>query len=72
MSDKFEDTFQTLCGVLDEHVAPLFQPGVRLTIIVRDPLNDERDVLVSSDTIDSLIALLERSRSRPIVTSTPQ
>lgn len=54
----------TLGSILERHVAPIFKPGTRLALIARTPGNDEADVLVTDDNIDSLVALLERSKAR--------
>lgn len=55
---------EKLGAVLAARVAPLFKPGTRLAIIARTPGNDLADVLVTDDNIDSLIALLQRSKAR--------
>lgn len=55
---------EKLGAVLATRVAPIFKPGTRLAIIARQPGNDEADVLVTDDDIDSLIALLQRSKAR--------
>ena len=54
-------------GILGQHVEPLCKPGVRLTLIARFPDNPEADVLVTADDIDSLMALLERSKTRETI-----
>lgn len=53
-----------LCDVLVQRVEPLFKPGTKFAIIARTPGNDEADVIVSDDSIEGLMALLERSKSR--------
>lgn len=50
--------------VIREHIEPLFVNGAKISVIVRIPGNNEADVLVSSDTLDELAAVIERSRSR--------
>ena len=56
--------FYSLAGVLRTEVEPLFKPGMRCTLIVRDPNNDEADVIVTDDDYDELVKLLDRSRGR--------
>lgn len=65
MSEKIARLSRTLTQILVRHVRPLFVAGVKLTIIARYPECDESDVLVTDDSIDELIKLLERSRNRP-------
>lgn len=55
---------QRLAGVLARHVEPIFKAGTRLTILARTPGNDEADVMVTSDSLDGIAALVERSRNR--------
>lgn len=67
---EFESRLNNKLGlILQHHVAPIFKAGTRLTIIARTPDNNEADVLVSDDDIDSILALLERSKSRKPVSS---
>lgn len=54
-----------LAGILERHVERLFKPGTKLTIIARTPGNDEADVLVTSDSLNELAKLVERSKKRP-------
>lgn len=55
---------QQLGNVLQRHVEPIFKPGVKLTIIARTPGNEEADVLVTSDDLEAVAALVDRSRAR--------
>ena len=41
-----------------------FKPGVKLSLIVRVPGNEDADILVTSDQIPELEALLKRSKAR--------
>jgi len=54
-----------LAGILERHVERIFKPGTKLTIIARTPGNDEADVLVTSDSLNELAKLVERSKTRP-------
>lgn len=67
MSDTHRMIHARLGAILERHVEPIFKAGTRLTIIARTPGNDEADVLVTSDDIPSLAALLERSAAREVV-----
>lgn len=58
---------EDIADILDGRVAPLFKPGVKLTLMARYPDNPEADVLVSSDTDEGIQAVLDRSKTRPIV-----
>lgn len=42
----------------------LFQPGAKLTFLARFQDNDEADVMVSSDSLDGIAALIDRMRIR--------
>lgn len=53
-----------LGGILERHVEPIFKRGTRLTIIARTPGNDEADVIVTSDELPEIAALIERSKAR--------
>lgn len=55
---------RNLTAVLIQHVEPMFKRGMKLTLIARDPDNPEADVLVTSDSMDGIAALVERSKSR--------
>ena len=53
-----------LGNILVRHVEPIFKDGTKLTIIARTPGNVEADVLVTSDDLDEVAALVERSKAR--------
>lgn len=53
-----------LGNILARHVEPIFNVGTKLTIIARTPGNVEADVLVTSDDLDEVAALVERSKAR--------
>jgi hypothetical protein len=53
--------------VLIEAVAPHFKPECRVTLIVRNPENDQSDVMLSTDTPEGIRAALDRSLARPDV-----
>lgn len=40
-----------------------FKPGAKITVLVRNQTH-EQDFMMSNDTIDEAIALLERSKAR--------
>jgi hypothetical protein len=56
-----------LGNILARHVEPIFKAGTKLTIIARTPGNIEADVLVTSDDLSEVAALVERSKSRDVV-----
>lgn len=64
MSDVNGYLMERLGNILSRHVEPIFKVGTKLALIARTPGNSEADVLVTSDSIEELIALLERSKAR--------
>ncbi|MGA0610050.1 hypothetical protein [Caldimonas sp. KR1-144] len=64
MSNTIAWLNERLTTILARYVEPLFKPGTKLTIIARTPDNNEADILVSSDDLDAVIALIERSKHR--------
>ena len=58
-----------LANILDKHVAPMFSPAVRLTIVARLPGNDGADVMVTNDDFDEVVKAVERSKARPDITT---
>lgn len=53
-----------IASVMENRLAPIFRPGVKLTVIARTPGNDDADALVTNDDIDELDKLLCRTRGR--------
>lgn len=49
-----------IAEVAEVYIAPMFKPGVRVTIIVRRPSDNEQDVLVSNDNLEDVVALVTR------------
>lgn len=41
-----------------------FEPGCRLTFIMRDPKNDEADIVETFDDLDELKKVIERTQER--------
>lgn len=56
-----------LGNILKRHVEPIFKAGTKLTIIARTPWSVEADVLVTSDDLDEVAALVERSKACEVV-----
>lgn len=56
--------FNNLATLARTKIEPMFNTNVEVTIIVRVPGNDEEDVLVTSDSLDEVLALVERSKKR--------
>jgi hypothetical protein len=50
-----------------EKIASLFNPGMRLTLVVRNPERPDgsQDVLLTDDTVPEVIAALELLAERP-------
>jgi hypothetical protein len=67
MSFDNQDLLAKLADILITHVEPIFEEGIKISLIVRVPGNDEADVLVSNDDLDELAAFIERGRTREIV-----
>ena len=57
-----------LVSVLVTHIEPIFKPGTKFAVIARTPGNDDADVIVTDDDLESLKALIDRSKSREAVT----
>lgn len=57
-----------LVSVLVKHIEPIFKPGTKFAVIARTPGNDDADVIVTDDDLESLKALIDRSKSREAVT----
>lgn len=56
-----------IADILVKHVEPIFKDEVKITLIVRLPGNNDADVVVSSDDINELTALIERGKAREVV-----
>lgn len=54
-------------------LAKLFNPGCRLTFVMRDPANADAYMVISDDdSVDLVVNTLERSRTRDQSTLTPE
>lgn len=62
--DKLAHVREQVAVHLDE-IATYFSGTPKLTICVRHPGQPEQDFLLTSDTLDEVILLLERSKTRP-------
>ncbi len=58
---------QELTKVLIRHVEPIFKSGTQFTLIARTPGMPSADVLVTSDDLDEVAALIERSKAREVI-----
>lgn len=56
-----------LASILVRHVEPIFKDGTLLTIVARTPGAPDADVLVTSDDLDEVAALVERSKQREVI-----
>ncbi len=69
MDRYITDILQAKLGsVLVKHIEPIFKPGTKFAVIARTPGNDDADVIVTDDDLESLKALIDRSKSREAVT----
>lgn len=53
---------------IEEHLSrieKIFKPHIRLTLIARDPTNDDADVLLTKDDLGHVIKVIERQVTRP-------
>lgn len=64
MNQRVARLHADLADILARHVEPLFKPGMKVTLIARCPGNDDADALVTSDTLDGIAEVVERSRTR--------
>lgn len=49
-----------------EKIIKLFQPGVKIAVIVRSPDHPDRDFMLTDDSIEELQALLTRRGESPV------
>lgn len=52
-----------IAGHLDK-IEKCFKPGVKMTILVRRPGEPEQDFVMSNDTAEGIVGILDRSLSR--------
>lgn len=45
-------------------VADLFKPGARVTILIRNPQLEDGDIVVSDDSMESVIAAVQRLKEK--------
>lgn len=55
---------ERLCDLLDE-IHKCFKPGAIATIIVRNPMVDDGDVVMGNDDPDKVIQAINRLKVRP-------
>jgi hypothetical protein len=67
MNDIRKRLLEQIAQVCMRHIEPLFKPGVQVTVIVRTPNNDEADVVVTTDNLGDVKALLARSEGRAAI-----
>lgn len=46
--------------IIDDHIAPIFKPGAKITVLVRHPGMDDADGVVTSDTDEGVRAIVQR------------
>lgn len=52
------------CSEYLEQIESLFRSGAKVTLIVRQPSDPEQDFMLSSDTLDGAMEVLQRSKAR--------
>lgn len=68
MADDIKRNLQAkLANVLMRHIEPIFKRGTEFTLIARTPGMPEADVLVTSDNLDEVAALIKRSKAREVI-----
>lgn len=63
MTDKLAYARKESAWYMDR-ILELFKPGKKITILVRDPTDNEADFMMTNDQIPDLVAMLERSKKR--------
>lgn len=53
-----------LSQAMNDHIAPIFVPGMKLTVMARLPDNPDADVLLSNDTLEGVTEIFERTKAR--------
>lgn len=67
---EYADLYITLASDL-ERIARRFKPGVRLTLVVRQPGNVDGTTYLSDDNPDEVIAAITDVRARPAFVAGP-
>ncbi len=58
---------QRVAEIVQDHLDAIlaqFKPGMKITVIVRHPDNEEKDFMMGNDTLDGAIQVLERCKER--------
>lgn len=64
ISDAVLGVKDRIANICAGQIAPMFVSGAKVTVIVRHPGHDDRDVLVSNDSIDDVAAAVARAKER--------
>lgn len=62
MTARLAEVQSFVADRMDEITAQ-FKPAVKITVAVRIPGNDDADFLMTNDTIDDVVALLQRRKA---------
>jgi hypothetical protein len=62
-----EEAFGQVATAIDQRIKPIFKAGVVVTVIVRTPGHDDRDMIVTDDKLSEAIRALERSAIRSLL-----
>jgi hypothetical protein len=64
MSPRVAQLQADIVRIIECQLEPLMVPGTKWTVIARQPDMDTADVLVTADSMDGIVGLLERSKAR--------
>ena len=67
---EYADLHTTLSDRL-ERIATLFRPGVRLTLIVRQPGNPDGTTYLSDDNVDDVLSAINYTREKAVYVAGP-
>lgn len=65
MSDRINTVMERTKRVIERDILPMWKPGAKVTVIVRNSTPEEDFLLTTDNSLDEIAALIERSKSRP-------
>lgn len=71
--DKLRHAHQCISSILEDEIAPLFEPGAKLTVVMRHPeISDDCWLVVSDDDMQAVsdVVLREPARTIPATAET--
>jgi hypothetical protein len=63
MSDKLRDLNDSMAYHMDAILA-LFKPGAKITVVVRNPMLPDGDVVIGNNDLDDTIETINRMKAR--------